>query len=90
MMNRSPSTSIGLKTPIQIQNGKLRDYSFLHVLGCPVYVKYNSQERTKLDPKSKKCIFSRYVNIVKGFCLWGPIAYNVIISIDVIFAENEL
>ena len=31
-----------------------------------------------------------YSNEVKGYCLWDPIACNVIISRDVIFIENML
>ena len=51
---------------------------------------YNSQERSKLDPKSRKCIFLGYADGVKGYRLWDPTARKVIVSRDVIFAENEL
>jgi len=55
-----------------------------------VYVMCNSQERTKLDPKSRKCIFLGYADNVKGYRLWDPTACKVVISRDVVFAENEL
>ncbi|RDX80307.1 hypothetical protein CR513_39172, partial [Mucuna pruriens] len=51
---------------MEVWNGKPADYSSLRVFGCPVYVMYNSQERTKLDPKSRICIFLGYANNVKG------------------------
>ncbi|KAH9673800.1 hypothetical protein KPL70_018239 [Citrus sinensis] len=57
IVNRSPSTAIGLKTAMEMWTGKPADYSYLHAFGCPVYVMYNAQERTKLDAKSR-CIFS--------------------------------
>ena len=89
LINRSPSTAINLKTPMEMWSGKPSDYSSLHVFGCPVYVMYNNQERTKLDPKSRKCIFLGYADGVKGYRLWDPTARKVIISRDIIFAEND-
>ena len=90
MINRSPSTAIGLQTPMEMWNRKPADYSSLHVFGCPVYVMYNSQERTKLDPKSRKCIFLDYADGVKGYRLWDSTARKFAVSRDVIFAKNEL
>ena len=57
IINRSSSTAIEMKAPMEMWTSKLIDYSFLYIFGCPAYVMYNDQERTKLDPKSKKCIF---------------------------------
>ena len=51
---------------------------------------YNTQEVTKLDPKSRKCVFLGYVDEVKGYRLWDPTAHKVIINRDEIFAENKL
>ncbi|RDX94061.1 hypothetical protein CR513_23595, partial [Mucuna pruriens] len=61
---------------MEVWNGKPADYSSLRVFGCPVYVMYNSQERTKLDPKSRKCIFLGYADNVKGYRLWDPTAHK--------------
>ncbi|KAH9714593.1 hypothetical protein KPL71_020713 [Citrus sinensis] len=66
IVNRSPSTAIGLKTAMEMWTGKPTDYSYLHAFGCPVYVMYNAQERTKLDAKSRRCIFLGYADGVKG------------------------
>jgi len=74
---------------MEMWKGKPVDYSSLHVFGCPVYVMYNSQERTKLDPKSRKCIFLGYADKVKGYRMWDPTARKVVVSRDVVFAENE-
>ncbi|KAH9647728.1 hypothetical protein KPL70_025300 [Citrus sinensis] len=67
IVNWSPSTAIGLKMAMEMWTGKPADYSYLHAFGCPVYVMYNAQERTKLDPKSKRCIFLGYADGVKGY-----------------------
>ncbi|KAH9671138.1 hypothetical protein KPL70_017236 [Citrus sinensis] len=90
IVNRSPSTVIGLKTAMEMWTGKLADYSYLHAFGCPVYVMYNAQERTKLDPKYRRCIFLGYADRVKGYRLWDPTTHNIVISKDVIFIEDQL
>ena len=42
VINRSPSIAIGLKTPMEMWNGKPIDYSSLHVFRYPVNVMFNS------------------------------------------------
>ncbi|KAE8668465.1 Flavonol synthase/flavanone 3-hydroxylase [Hibiscus syriacus] len=90
LVNRAPSTAIELKTPMEMWTGKPVDYSNLHVFGSIVYVLYNSQEISKLDPKSRKYKFLGYVDGVKGYRLWDPTTRKVIISRDVIFVEDKL
>ncbi|KAL4271938.1 hypothetical protein GQ457_13G028490 [Hibiscus cannabinus] len=90
LVNRSPSTAIELKTPMEMWTGKPVDYSNLHIFGSTVYVMYNAQEISKLDPKSRKCKFLGYADGVKGYRLWDPTARKVIISRDVIFVEDKL
>ena len=89
VLNRSPSTMIDLKTLMEMWIRNLVVYSSLLVFGCPVYVLYNFQERTKLDPKSRKCILLDYVHNVKGYLLWDPTARKVVVSKNVVFVENE-
>ena len=51
---------------------------------------YNAQERTKLDSKSRRCIFLGYADRVNGCRLWDPIAHMIVIDRDVIFVEEQL
>ncbi|KAH9669686.1 hypothetical protein KPL70_021889 [Citrus sinensis] len=90
LVNRSPSTFIGLKTAMEMWTGKPADYSYLHTFRCLVYVMYNAQERTKLDPKSRRCIFLGYADGIKGYRLWDSTAHWIVISRDVIFIEDQL
>ncbi|KAH9699234.1 Integrase catalytic domain-containing protein [Citrus sinensis] len=90
IVNRSPSTAIGLKTAMEMWTGKPADYSYLHAFGCPVYVMYNAQERTKLDPKSRRCIFLGYADGVKGYRLWDPTAHKIVISRDDLGPANKI
>ncbi|KAE8721506.1 hypothetical protein F3Y22_tig00015910pilonHSYRG00092 [Hibiscus syriacus] len=76
LVNRTPSTIIELKTPMEMWTGKLADYSNLHIFGNTVYVMYNSQEISKLNPKSRKYKFLGYADGVKGYHLWDPTAHD--------------
>ncbi|KAH9751148.1 hypothetical protein KPL71_014161 [Citrus sinensis] len=90
IVNRSPSTAIRLKTAMEMWIEKPADYSYLHAFGCPVYVMYNAQERTKLNAKSRRCIYLGYADGVKGYCLWDSTAHKIVISRDFIFVEDQL
>lgn len=77
IVNRSPSTAIKLKTPMEMWIGKLADYSHINACGCHVYVIYNAQERIKLDPKFMRYIFLGYADGVKGYRLWDYTAQKM-------------
>ena len=49
-----------------------------------------SDERSKLDAKSKKCIFLGYNKGVKGYKFWDPVDKKVVISKDVDFDEQSM
>ena len=67
-INRTPSTAIGLKTPIEIWNGKTTNYSNLRVFGCNAYYHVNEG---KLAPRSRKGMFMGYGDKVKGYRIWS-------------------
>ncbi|GJZ71781.1 gag-pol polyprotein, partial [Tanacetum coccineum] len=90
VINRLPSIAVELKTPMEMWTQKPVNYSYLHIFGSPVYVMYNSQKTTKLDPKSKKCLFLGYANGVKGYHLWDSTAYKVVVSRDVVFMDDKI
>ncbi|GKA31352.1 gag-pol polyprotein [Tanacetum coccineum] len=90
VINRSPSTVVELKTSMEMWRGKPANYSDLHIFGNPVHVMYNSQETTKLDLKSRKCLFLGYADGVKGYRLWDPTAHKVVVSKYVVFMEDKI
>ncbi|KAK3043426.1 hypothetical protein RJ639_002005 [Escallonia herrerae] len=53
-------------------------------------VSTHNKERSKLDPKSKECIFLRYEEGVKGYRLWDQVAKKRVISRDVVFNEAQM
>lgn len=87
LINRSPSTAIGKKTPEELWSGTPADYSILRVFGCPAYAHVDNG---KLEPRSLKCVFLGYKPGVKGYRLWCPEAHKTIVSRNVIFDENSM
>ena len=50
--------------------GKQVKYSFLRTFGCEGFVHIDKDDRTKLEDKSKKCIFIGYGVDDFGYRLW--------------------
>lgn len=53
------------------------------------FVYISKEQRTKLDFKSKTCIFLDYREDQFGYRLWDPIAKKVVHSCDVVFNEHD-
>jgi len=90
LINRSPRASLGGKVPEEVWTGNAIDFSHLRIFGCPAYVHVPSDERSKLDAKSKKCIFLGYKKGVKGYKFWDPVDKKVVISRDAVFDEQSM
>ena len=90
MINRSPRVALDRKVAEEVWIGNEVDYSGLRLFGCPTYEHIAGEERSKLDAKSRQCIFLGYQKGVKGFKLWDSKANKVVISRDVIFDEKAM
>ena len=60
------------------------------IFGCETYALTPKNQRSKLDPRSMKCIFVGYDDAMKGYRLWDPTSHKIVISKDVIFYESSL
>ena len=69
--------------------GKSINLHHLKVFGCRAFVHIPKDERNKLDPKSRDCIFLGYGHEEFGYRLWDPNEKKIIRSRDVIFFENQ-
>ena len=87
IINRSPSSAIDFKIPKEVWSGRPVDYLSLKIFGCLAYVHVQSGECSKLDSKSRKCVFLGFEKGVKGYRLWNPISKKMVTSRDVIFDE---
>ncbi|GJW65019.1 retrovirus-related pol polyprotein from transposon TNT 1-94 [Tanacetum coccineum] len=87
LINRSPSTALEKKTPIDLWSGHLANYEMLRIFGC---VAYSHVNRGKLKPRAIKYIFLGYHDGVKGYRLLrlDDVKPKIIISRDVVFNES--
>ena len=76
---------------LEVWTGHLCDYSKLKFFGCEGYALTPKNQCSKLDPRSKKCIFVGYDDVTKGYRVWDPThSHKIVISRDVIFYESSL
>lgn len=87
LINRSPSSSIDFKIPREVWSDKPVKLSDLRICDCPTYVHVQGGGRSKLDSKSRKCVFLGYEKGVQGYRLWDPEVRKKVISKDVMFDE---
>ena len=90
IINRSPRVALDGKVAEEVWTRQEVDYSFLRIFGCPKYVHISGEDRSKLNPKSKKYIFLGFKKGVKGYKLWDPVAQKVVISRDAVFDEKSM
>jgi len=90
LVNMSPSIAIDLQISEEIWRGEFVNYSILQIFSCPTYSLVDSQKRSNMDSKSKKCIFIVFTKGVKGFRLWNPEKKSAFTSRDVVFDKNSM
>ena len=57
LINRGPSTPLGCGIPEEAWNGKKVSYYFLKTFSWERFSHIDSENKTKLEDKSKKCVF---------------------------------
>ncbi|CAL2256839.1 unnamed protein product [Prunus armeniaca] len=67
LINLSPSAPLNSDVPNKLWSGKDISYNHLKVFGCRAFVHIPKYERSKLDVKSKECIFMGYGNEEFGY-----------------------
>ena len=94
LINRMPSKILKFKTPCQsllqiFPHKKIISSLDPKIFGCSAFVHIHQQHRSKLDPKSIKCIFIGYSSHQKGYKCYSPITKRVYNSMDVTFFEHQ-
>jgi transposase InsO family protein len=87
LINRSPSTTIEKKTPMEVWSGSPSDYSQLKVFCCTAYAYVGNG---KLEPRAAKYVFLGYGSRVKGYKLWNHETKKSTLSRSVVFNEFEM
>ena len=89
LVNRSPTKTLGDKTPFEAWFGKKPCVKHIRVFGCVAYSHISKDERKKLDSKATKCIFLGYATQRKGYRLYNTETATIIHSRDVVFNESS-
>ncbi|WKA11938.1 hypothetical protein VitviT2T_029385 [Vitis vinifera] len=93
-INRMPSRVLKFQTPCQtllksFPTTRLISTVPPKIFGCSVFVHINQQHRSKLDPRSLKCIFLGYSSNQKGYKCYSPVTRKFYNSMDVTFFETQ-
>ena len=94
LINRMSSRVLKFQTPCQtllksFPTTRLISIVPPKIFGCSVFVHINQQHRSKLDPKSLKCIFLGYSANKKGYKCYSPVTRKFYNSMDVTFFETQ-
>ena len=87
--NRCPTVVVENKTPEEAWSGEKPMVEYFQIFGCVAHVHVPDQRRSRLDDKSKKCVFLGVNDESKAWRLYDPVSKKIIISKDVVFEEEE-
>jgi transposase InsO family protein len=88
--NRCPTTSLDEQTPFEAWTHLKPRVAHMRIFGCLAYVHIRKEERHKLDPKAKPCVFVGYPPDSSTYRLWSLQDNKLIESRDVYFVESQL
>ncbi|GKF37822.1 putative RNA-directed DNA polymerase, partial [Tanacetum coccineum] len=82
VLNKSSSVSLNFEVPKKVWTSKEVSYDNIHVFGGKSFMHIPKDERSKLESKSRQCVFI-------GYKLYDPIEKKVIRSRDVDLIEDQ-
>ncbi|GKV10172.1 hypothetical protein SLEP1_g21576 [Rubroshorea leprosula] len=89
VINLSPTIALDNDVPDRVWYGKDVSYDNLRVFGCKAFVHVPKDERSKLDAKTRQCIFIGYGQDEFGYQLGDPVDKKLVRSCDVAFFEDQ-
>ena len=90
LINRGHSSALDAGIPEVAWIGKQVKYSFMRTFGCESFVHIDTNDRTNLEDKSKKCTFIGYRVDDFGYRLWDLKNRKIIRSRDVVLNEKVI
>lgn len=88
LINRMPSKTINMETPLERLFHEKPDYSFLKTFGSACWPCLRPYNNRKLQFRSKRCVFLGYSTLHKGYKCLHISSGRVYISRDVVFNED--
>lgn len=89
VLNLTPRVSLDFDVPNRVWFGKDVSYDHLRTFGCKAFVHVPKDERSKLDVKTRQCIFVGYGLDEFGYRCYDPVAKKLYRSRDVVFMEDQ-
>lgn len=89
ILNLTPCVPLQFDVPNRVWTGKDVSYDYLRVFGCKTFLHIPKDERTKLDVKTKQCVFVGYGHDEFGYRFYDPIHKKLVRSRDAVFMEDE-
>jgi len=89
LLNRLPSKVLHNKIPYDILYGSSSDLTFIKVFGCEAFASTLAHNRTKLDPRARRCVYLGRRLGIKGSLLYDLHIRKVFLSKNVSFNENS-
>ncbi|KAK1416343.1 hypothetical protein QVD17_32133 [Tagetes erecta] len=88
IVNRLPSKVINNKTPYEVLLGRDPEYDHMRVFGCLAYYRNTETNGDKFEPRGKPGVFLGYPHGKKGYKVYDLEERKMVVSRDVIFAED--
>lgn len=93
LTNRLPSKVLNFSTPNQIllkfyPNCRLISNLPPKIFGCTAFIHIHNHNRSKLDPRSTKCVFVGYSPTQKGYKCFCPHTHKFFHTMDITFFES--
>jgi hypothetical protein len=91
LINRMPSRVLDFQTPLEVLSPPLSTEIGVSPknFGCVCFVYIHGLARSKLDPRSLKCVFVGYSSTQKGYKCYHPPSRKYFVSMDVTFFEQQ-
>ena len=91
IINMSPSRPLELKNRQETWTGSKPNYDKLRIFGCEAYALIPKDDRRKLEPRSRKCVFLGYgPDDEIRYRLWDPEHKQIVRSSDAVFNESSM
>ena len=93
LINRMPTKILQYTTPLEclkkvFPESRINFELPLKIFGCTAYVHIPKRSRSKLDPRTEKCVFVGYTPDKKGYKCFNPLTKHFYTTMDVSFMEN--
>ena len=88
VLNLTPCVPLEFDVPDRIWSDNEISYDHLRVFGCKAFVHIPKDERSKLDAKTRPCVFIGYGQDELGYRFYYPVQKKLVRSRDVVFMED--